>query len=593
MEALAAALALGAAGGYATLHLLPRLPLLFAASFHRLGLAEGAAAESLAAASKLVWIEFALALAVMLPATLFSGMVFPLALRLRAGSLREVAGSVGTVYASNTAGTILGAALGGLAVLPLTGLQGGVLLASSGGILLAAAVAWAIPGWTAARRLAASALAAAAAAAGIALKPAWDPLVMNSGVFQYARELTGKLLNREVFERAAHRGTEVLFYEEGIVASVLVARETGRDNIWLAINGKIDASSGSDIATQLLLGHLPMLFLEARPPAPGAAPPGAGAGAGGARVVVIGYASGMTTGAVTRHGPAEVVAVEIEPAVLRASRLFDPYNHAPLLDPRVRVVEEDGRNYLLAGPGPHDVVISEPSNPWMTVAANLFTREFFETGRRKLRPGGIFCQWVQMYGLRTEDLRAVVRTLAAVFPHVRVFLSIPETDLVVLGSDAPLELDLDRLRAAMALPDVARDLARMGVRSVTDLLSYHALDDAGARAFAGDGPLNTDDNALIEFGAPLSLHAETRKPNQAALDVHAGDPLAGARGMPEEPALAAAEHLRLAEAFLRRGLPARAAASARRAQSIHPTEEGAAALARYEEAAAGKGRIRG
>ena len=373
---------------------------------------------------------------------------------------------------------------------------------------------------------------------------------------------------RDGFRAAQRDDAEVLFYEEGLTANVLVARQPSTDNVWLSIDGKIDASSRSDLATQLLLGHLPMVWRTAGPDEASAA--------------VIGYASGITTGAVTRHAPARVAAVEIEPAVIRASVLFDDVNHAPLEDPAVRLVESDGRTFLAADGDPYDVIVSEPSNPWMTMAANLFTREFFEAGRGRLAPGGVFSQWIQLYGMRPEDLRSLVATFAAAFPRVAMFWGIPGRDLVLLGSDAALGVDVARLEAALSRATVAADLARIDIRGVEDLLAFYLTDDAGARAFAAGAPLNTDDNGRIEFRAPLSLHADTRSANVAALARFAVDPLADAANLEPDAERRAGRYVALGRAFYRREMYGRAVAALREAQALRPTETGALRLRSYE-----------
>ena len=141
---------------------------------------------------------------------------------------------------------------------------------------------------------------------------------------------------------------------------VTVARERGGQNIWLANNGKVDASTETDRDTQVLLAHLPFAF---RPDAD--------------RALVIGFASGITTGSIVLHDkPTTIDVVEIEPAVLEASREFEAVNHRPLEDPRVHVFLNDARHHLiLARDGSYDLVSSEPSNPWITGVSNLFTRE--------------------------------------------------------------------------------------------------------------------------------------------------------------------------------------------------------------------------
>jgi spermidine synthase len=298
--------------------------------------------------------------------------------------------------------------------------------------------------------------------------------------------------------------------------------------------------------------------------------------------MVIGFASGITVGAVTRYPVESVTAVEIEPAILGASRFFDPFNHRPLEDPRVRVVRNDGRNFLLVNDRRYDVIISEPSNPWMTVASNLFTREFFELGRSRLAPGGVFAQWLQLYGMSPDDLKALMRTFHAAFPHVLVFNTIEDADLILVGSERPLTFDLDDLSRRMSLLDVSVDLRRVDVKSPPDLLSYFILGTREVEAFTGAGPLNTDDNALIEFQAPKSLHYETRGVNVALLrqaTTHSGDYAPGLAGdAPRRHALL------MAEAFARRRMWSRARDAITALPDLAESEEGRAALGRIEEA---------
>ena len=579
---LATVLAGGAVAGYATLHLLPALPAAYAAAFHELGLAdEGAALAS--RALRLAALEFAVAGVAMLPAAVCAGMVFPLALGIAVTDRRCIGRTVGALSAASTAGTIAGAAVAGIVLVPVAGLQGSLLAAVVAGLLLAAVVHGRGARRSRGSRWLAVAAGGAVAAVLVAARPPWEPLVMNSGVFQYAPELGAAARTRGGFRAAQREDAEVLFYEEGLTANVLVARQGTTDNVWLSIDGKIDASSRSDLATQLLLGHLPMIWRDAARDA---------ARDGAPRAAVIGYASGITTGAVTRYAPSRVAAVEIEPAVIRASAFFDDVNHRPLDDPAVRLVESDGRTFLAADGEPYDVIVSEPSNPWMAIAANLFTREFFEEGRARLAPGGVFSQWIQLYGMRPEDLRTLVATFAAVFPRVAVFWGIPGRDLVLLGSDAALGVDVGRLESALALAPVAADLARIDVRAPEDLLSFYLTGDAGARAFAAGAPLNTDDNGRIEFRAPLNLHADTRSANVAALAPFAVDPLAGAANLAPDPEGRAERYVALGRAFYRRAMYGRAVAALREAQALRPTETGALRLESYERVLREAGSLR-
>jgi len=536
---LAALLAGAATAAFGTLLGFGELPYLYARLHHQL---EGGSASTLA-------IQFLMASAVMLPPTLLMGAIFPLAVRLVSPEATRVGRSVGTLYAANTIGAIGGSLLAGFYLIPAAGLQNSVILA----ILLDLALALvllvaggaAIPFDSRLRsaryRLAVAMLIAALGAAFWVFRPAWDILIMNGGVYHYVSDMEESDLTPEGFLSYMKGNLETQYYEEGETTSVLVAREKSTGAIVLSVNGKIDASSVGDLPTQLLSGHLPMLLAR-----------------GAARdVLVIGYASGITVGAVTRHLVDQVTAVEIEPAVLRASRYFDLFNHRPMEDRRVQIVRDDGRNFLLLGGRSYDVIISEPSNPWMKVASNLFTREFFELGGRRLSRGGIFAQWLQLYGMSPSDLRSMVRTFHDVFPHMLAFTTIRESDLVLLGSEAPLWFDLADMDSRMADPTVANDLARIRVTTPHDILSYFVFGDRETPGFTGEGPINTDDNALIEFSAPKSLHVETRGENALLVRIATVDPTEYVRGL-DDPERIRKHRLALAEAFRRRGMNDRA-----------------------------------
>jgi hypothetical protein len=205
----------------------------------------------------------------------------------------------------------------------------------------------------------------------------------------------------------------------------------------------------------------------------------------------------------------------------------------------------------------YDVIISEPSNPWMTVAANLFTREFFELGRHRLLPGGVFAQWLQLYGMSPDDLKVLMRTFHSVFPHVLVFNTIEDADLILVGSDRPLSFNLDGLGERMSELSVMVDLRRVRTGTPQDLLSYFVFGDNEMEAFAGEGPLNTDDNALIEFHAPKSLHYETRGANTAEVRRVTVDPTNYVLGL-TDPDARRAHKVLLIEAFIRRQMWSRA-----------------------------------
>jgi spermidine synthase len=282
----------------------------------------------------------------------------------------------------------------------------------------------------------------------------------------------------------------IVYYRDGVSSTVSVHREG--DNVFLRINGKTDASTDQDMPTQLMLGHLPLLVH----PAP-------------REVAVIGLGAGVTAAAVARHPVTRLDVVEIEPAVVEASRFFSQVNDGVLGDPRVRTVLADGRTFLLTAPRRFDVIISEPSNPWIGGVASLFSREFFVLARERLRPGGLMLQWLQAYGLTPEDFRMVVRTFRSAFPATTVW-SISSGDFLLLGAADPVAIDLRRVKGFDRLsPGAARDLGRLGLRDWAGVLGFYFLSEEEAERFAGTGPLNTDDRLALEFSAPRALYLDT------------------------------------------------------------------------------------
>ncbi|MHC5023990.1 MAG: fused MFS/spermidine synthase [Planctomycetota bacterium] len=520
-------------------------------------------------AAHLMWpLGLLLALGIMLPPTLLMGAAFPFLVRAAARATDTVAAPTGWIYGTNTLGAVAGAFAGGFFLLPGLHVRGTVLAAASLNVLAALLAAAGAAGLAPARNTRSILRWTAAAAALLALiqlvRPPWQPLLMTAGMYKYVQLLPER--SREALLAYAVHRHDLLFYDEGLSSVVTVARHRSTGGLWLANNGKVDATSEGDRRTQTMLAHLPFLF---RPDSE--------------QVLVIGLASGMTAGSVTMHrAPTRIDVVEIEPAVVRASHVFDEVNHRPLEDPRTSLHLNDARNHLLLMPDAcYDLISSEPSNPWLTGVANLFTSEFFALGKRKLRPGGIWAQWLQTYCMDVDDLRCLLVTFADHFEHVRVF-RIDSADLVILGSDDPLSLDVAALNVPISSqPAVAEDLAACGLNHVEDVLALYQVDRAVIERLGADVVRNTDDNMRIEHAAPLHLFEWTRDENTRLL-----------RDVAEVPAAAgddAAALVRLGEAYLREGDLRRAAMVLERVRSLLPDDPAAAALAReVEDRAASK-----
>ena len=443
--------------------------------------------------------QFSLSFLAMIVPTTLLGATVPCAIQLCARRLTRLGRDVGRVYSANTVGTIAGALLAGFALVPSLGVQASMIGGAAVNVAVGAAIllasAGGAPAW---RRPAIVSFVVLLFAAGVALLPRWDRQVMAGGVSIYAQRFIHDADPVRRFRQDA-ASQQLLFYREGMNSTVSVER-TARTTS-LRVDGKVDASNGLDMPTQLMLGHLPVLL---HPRAE--------------RVLVIGLGSGVTVGAVAQH-PAvrEIDVVELEAAVAEASRFFAQENRHALRDPRVRLVIGDGRNFILATTKRYDAISAEPSNPWMAGVANLFSRDFYRLARERLADGGIMVQWLHGYSLFPRELRMIVATFRGVFPHTTLWRTI-SGDYLLVGTPAPLVVDYALLEQRMGGPGTIReDMTSLRLDLPVDLLTLFFVDEAGLTRFAAGAPENTDDRPLLEFAAPLALYAQTTEENSRLL----------------------------------------------------------------------------
>ncbi|MEQ1566695.1 MAG: fused MFS/spermidine synthase [Myxococcota bacterium] len=479
---------------YLLMYLYPELPFWYVWVFDWLGAEDH---------PKVVWaVSLLIAGLIMTPPAVLMGMHFPVAVRAAIGRPDALGGPVGRVYGANTLGGVLGAFLAGMVLLPSVMVQGTIFVAAAAELVAAALLVWRSGN----RRFGLPAIGGIGAlllvfAAG---RPPWDPMLMTAGMYHYVSHFEDHsrqgIMNFSVEEYA------LVFYEEGLSSVVTVAKNIDTDNMWLANNGKVDASTSTDLPTQVLCSLLPMQFVEDP-----------------SDVLVIGLASGITAGAVSQVDAIDRLdVVELEPAIEKAARYFGEHNWDVLDDPRLNLITNDGRNsVLLAAPASYDVIVSEPPNPWISGVANLFTKEFLEVGKTRLKPGGVWSQWVQMYGMDTKDLRTLLATFASVYPHVLVYATIQDADLVLVGSESPLVPSPANAANLYKYPKVAAVLQRVKVNGPMDIVALYQLDREAVLELAGDVRLNTDDNMAIEYSAPLNLHRDTSTPNFELLLAHA------------------------------------------------------------------------
>ncbi len=444
----------------------------------------------------------AAAMLILLPAILM-GMVMPLVLVWASGAGSDASVRlVGRSYAVNTLGAIAGAFSTGFILIPKVSTRFTILFAAGMCIVLAG-LAYRPPRDTRdpdlRRGLAAGVTACLVLLLLAAPRMRLDELSIGA-YDSLVRVLAKSRGSVQEVDPAKPPGPDIhklLWYKEGPTATVSVRDDWGIRS--MAVNGRTNASDKDDMPTQVILGQLPLLVAPRTEIA-----------------LIVGYGSGVSVGSMLQSGITSLECVELEPAAIEAGEYFNHVNNQPLNDPRLRLIIDDARTYLRVNPTSYDMIVSEPSHPWVPGVANLFTREFFELGRGRLKEDGVFVQWLQTYQLSTESLRSVLATYRSVFPHVLVFRvqgAARGKDLILVGSRAPLSLA--RVGERMQDPRVSKELSRININSPTDLEAWFVCDETVLAPAVEGAAINTDDNMLVETSAPREAFLPMTEANAA------------------------------------------------------------------------------
>jgi len=429
----------------------------------------------------LVLAQFVTSALAMLPAAVVFGFNFPAVVVLLTAKVRkaEQSATVGVAYAANTIGAIGGAIFTGFWLVPMLGSFR--VLALTAGVNLMLAMALELR--SAERH--AKILAVNATLVLLVAIGGLSPVFYNSALASYSTVLYWNLRESQL-TLAENAGRFAFpFTADGLNSSIAVIQ--GENYLGLTTNGKVDATN-RDAPTQLLLADLGAVF--------GPAP---------RRVLIIGFGSGMTAATLAKYPDVERIdCVEIEPAVLEAATYLETLNHGVLRDPKLHMHLDDARNFLLTSRDTFDLIISEPSNPWIAGVATLFTDEYYAAVRAHLAPDGNFVQWVQGYSLDPADLRMVLATVSRHFPETTLWHA-QVLDFMVLARLDTRPMNFIRMRELWKNTAVREDFAPLELRHPEGILAYYSLDDAAVRKLGAGSVLNTDDRTLLEYHAPRSL----------------------------------------------------------------------------------------
>ncbi|HLB02536.1 MAG TPA: fused MFS/spermidine synthase [Nitrospiria bacterium] len=522
---------------------------------------------------------FAAALLIMIIPTLLFGGTFPLVVKIYHLYSHKMGRTAGDVYSINTLGAISGAFLGGFILIPSLGLQSTLLMTILVNLAIGLLLILAAPfRRTKLQRI--IGLSILVLGAGVFwIKIPWNPTMMtfNLGIeypryLEVIKDLQGK--GWSAFNQKMAKGLEVIFYEEGSTATVSVVRDSVGHH-YLKNDGRPEGGEPY-LRTHVLLGHLPLLL--------SASGGGSRGGQDKDSVLIIGLGTGVTLGSAQQHPLKRLEVVELEPAVIRASDYFRNISPHRMDDPRLKVTVNDGRNHLLASRDTYNNIISQPSFPWLTGVSNLFTQDFFRLGAQRLRKGGIFCQWISVYGMTQEGFKSVLKAFHTAFPYVMVFDPAPP-DMIFIGSDTPIQIDLDALEEKLKIQPIKADLERIGIQNSYDLLATFSLGSNEIDTYLAGAVTNTDDNAWVEVSGPRDYYTGRINGQPEAIR---DDLYNTQRGIEKylvsrqdlTQAQKAAQVLALAQAYFRQGNLAYASFYADRSLNLEETAEGHLLMAR-------------
>ena len=426
---------------------------------------------------------------VVLPGAVLWGASFPLALAAVAARRQDPARLVGSVYAANTVGAIVGAGLSSLVLIASLGTQNAqrvmIVIAAVSALLMLAPV---FSNETGKARLEARSALRIAATLGLAAWLLWTVSPIPPLLVAYGRWMVTWIGNHGEF----------LYVGEGMNSSMAVTRLANGDlNYHNA--GKVQASSEpQDMRLQRMLGHLTTLV----PQSPKS-------------VLVIGCGAGVTAGAVSINPMVERVTIaEIEPLVPEVvSTYFSEHNYDVVRNPKVHLEIDDARHFLLTTDQKFDAITSDPFDPWVKGAATLYTREFFREAKSHLNPGGVMTVFVQLYESGMPAVKSEIATFLEVFPNGVVFGNTHRGggyDVVLMGraDDTPINIDtIDERLSSPAFAQVAQSLREIGFNTGLELLSTYAGDAVSLRPWLADAQVNTDRNLRLQYLAGLGVNA--------------------------------------------------------------------------------------
>ena len=406
----------------------------------------------------------------MLIPTLLLGMCFPLLIKTVSGGHQNVGKATGQIYSANTFGAIWGSLCAGFLFLPNLGSQVSLTLVASLNLLTMVLLFRTGNYLTLPVR---KGLTVVFAAVILFVNMAIPNDLLNSF---FMRDSAGK-----------RNLKKLMYFEEGLSDTVAVFKDdygvldpTAKR---LITNG-VSMSASNLIATRYmkLFAHVPILLVDHPDD-----------------VLVVCFGTGQTTGAAGLHPRVKTVdSLELSSSVINAGEMFADQNHNVLHNPKVNFVIQDGRNHLLTTHKRYDVITSEPPPPRTAFTVNLYTQEYYELQKKRLKPGGIAAQWIPLHSQGQKEVDMHFKTFQSVFPHTMGWISVAN-EILIIGSDQPIRIDFEKLKTRLEEPEIKKALADIEIPNIFSFLSNIWFLDEQVQALGKGHPLITDNHPAIEF----------------------------------------------------------------------------------------------
>lgn len=413
-----------------------------------------------------------------LPTFLF-GATFPIVCKLYSRSIKSIGHSVGNVYSINTVGGIFGSFLTGFLFIPLLGMQASIVMMGCVNIILGISLLMFHPH-------SAKVLKFSTAAVSVALLLLLFTILPENMVMSIYSGFLG-------------RNDSMIYYKEGISATVMISEKKGMSlatsNKKLWVNGnRATAAFYEGLQINRFQGVLPMV-LHPNPK----------------DILVICFGSGTTFGTLSLFDVNKVDNVEISRAVIQGANNFTWENQDVLHNPKSNIIINDGRNHLLTTTKKYDVITQEPMHPSLIGVVNLYTKEYYELAKGRLKPGGIISQWIPLYNLTVNDVKTLVKTFQSVFPHTSIWIT--NVDIFMIGSPERMEIDFKRMKARLANPVIQRVLKDIDLNDPVEFVSSFLMNEDQVTAYSSGLPIMDDNWPYVEFYAPKNLLSNTVLPN--------------------------------------------------------------------------------